>query len=474
MPPIILLLAMAGLSISMGMPFPGPNISRTTAEAISNKLIIENNTLSATFLRDDGHLHLAKIQSPLGNIDLDWTDANLFSIWITNRPEPLTSSAMKLVRDPEITSLEGKPRCGARLSDRLSGQALRATFMDEATGLRVEWTAEMKDGANYLRQVIHVAATHGPVAIDSIEMIRAIVPDARVDGYTDGAPLTTEQLFLGVEHPMADNTIASPNIWTPAEMQARIIKFPISHIAGGQLQIRFDYQRGNHRIDVAGVSLLSPDGNVICEDIHNGFSGHAAEKNTYQPPVPNGVTAGTLRITLGGNANDVDSWGKITLSGGQINAPSIAVCTLPRHSSLELAGEWRVSDSIGVSPKGQLRRAFLYYLERERAHPYRQYWHYNSWFDLNIGRNDNPNPLNRMTEQQCLAVIGEFDRELYQKRGIGLNGFVWDDGWDDWNSLWQFHQGFPNGFTKLKEAAAREGAGIGAWLSPWGGYGAIA
>ena len=31
---------------------------------------------------------------------------------------------------------------------------------------------------------------------------------------------------------------------------------------------------------------------------------------------------------------------------------------------------------------GQLRRAFLYYLERERAHPYRPFLHYNSWYDI--------------------------------------------------------------------------------------------
>jgi hypothetical protein len=37
----------------------------------------------------------------------------------------------------------------------------------------------------------------------------------------------------------------------------------------------------------------------------------------------------------------------------------------------------------GFVPKGQLRRGFLLgYLERERAHPYRPFLHYNSWYDL--------------------------------------------------------------------------------------------
>ena len=158
------------------------------------------------------------------------------------------------------------------------------------------------------------------------------------------------------------------------------------------------------------------------------------------------------------------------LARNEVQSGALAVCALPRQFTLEKDHDWTVSSAIGVYPAGQLRRSFLYYLERERAHPYRQYWHYNSWYDLNIRRNDNPDPLKRMTEAQCLEVIGVFGKELHDQRGVGINGFVWDDGWDDWNSLWGFHRGFPNGFSKLKAEAAKQDAGMGAWLSPWGGY----
>ena len=57
-------------------------------------------------------------------------------------------------------------------------------------------------------------------------------------------------------------------------------------------------------------------------------------------------------------------------------------------------------------------------------------------------------------------------------RGVTLDSFLFDDGWDDTSKLWQFHAGFPDGFTPLKEAAAKFGAAPGVWLSPWGGYGA--
>ena len=448
-----------------GVPFPGPAISRTKERGLT----IGNNTLTATFDLTGSKLRLATLRSTLNGLDSAWSDPNLFTIYLTGDVKPLKSSAMKLVNGPEEVARRAIPGA-ARLSDRLTGRELHATFEDEATSLRVEWAAIMTDGANYLRQEIKLHATRGPVDVDHIEMIRADLPGAKVTGYTDGSPITTDKLFLGVEHPMAKNWISDSG-WTPTEMQARQFDVPLTGISAGEVQIRFDYQKGPHRIDVAKVALVYAAGKTLAEDVHDGHSGIAVAKNTYRLAVPAGTAGTAVRVTLGGAVIETDSWGKITVTGAKVAASAAVVCALPRQCALETGAVWTVSSGIGVYPSGQLRRAFLYYLERERAHPYRQYWHYNSWYDLNIDRNDNPDPLKRMTEAQCLDVIRAFGTELHDKRGVGLNGFVWDDGWDDWNSLWGFHAGFPNGFTRLKEEAAKQGAGMGAWLSPWGGYG---
>ena len=40
------------------------------------------------------------------------------------------------------------------------------------------------------------------------------------------------------------------------------------------------------------------------------------------------------------------------------------------------------SSVVGVAVPGQMRRDFLAYIERERAHPYRTFLHYNSWYDI--------------------------------------------------------------------------------------------
>ena len=127
------------------------------------------------------------------------------------------------------------------------------------------------------------------------------------------------------------------------------------------------------------------------------------------------------------------------------------------------AGQSAVYSSvIGVAAAGQMRRAFLTYLERERAHPYRTFLHYNSWFDIGYEK--------PYTQQQALARIHEIGDELNKKRGVTLDSYLFDDGWDDLNHLWKIRPDFKDGFEPLTKAAAEYGAAPGVWLSPWGGY----
>jgi len=143
-----------------------------------------------------------------------------------------------------------------------------------------------------------------------------------------------------------------------------------------------------------------------------------------------------------------------------------------RATTLKAGNTWSIGAVVGLVAEGQLRRSFLAYHERERAVPYRSFIHYNSWYELNIDRNNDSNPLNRMVESQCLPVLDAWKANLFDKHNVGIDAFVWDDGWDDFNSLWDFHIGFPEGFSNINRKATAMGTGIGAWLGPVGGYGA--
>lgn len=146
------------------------------------------------------------------------------------------------------------------------------------------------------------------------------------------------------------------------------------------------------------------------------------------------------------------------------DAPRHVTCGLTRNMALQPDRPLVQSSVIGVARQGQLRRAYAHYIERQRPRPYRPFLHYNSWYDIAWADR-------KMNEQQCLDVIDAFGRELTQKRGVNLDSFVFDDGWDDNETLWGFHEGFPQGFSPLVPLAKKYDSAIGVWLSPWGGYG---
>ncbi|MGN6322683.1 MAG: enterotoxin [Dyella sp.] len=162
------------------------------------------------------------------------------------------------------------------------------------------------------------------------------------------------------------------------------------------------------------------------------------------------VVAGNVYLGLENPLSDSEARGKHV------------VLSMPRTLPLRKGQSITYSAVVGVVREGQLRRDFATYVERERAHPYRPFLHYNSWYDIGY--------FTPYTEAQALDRIHAFGEELSVKRGVKLDSFLFDDGWDDRSGSWNFSKDFPRGFVPLREAAAKYGAAPGMWLSPWGGY----
>jgi hypothetical protein len=146
----------------------------------------------------------------------------------------------------------------------------------------------------------------------------------------------------------------------------------------------------------------------------------------------------------------------------QCEVRSTVICGMKRELPLRKEQKFDYSLVIGASPPGQMRRGFLNYVERERAHPYRTFLHYNSWYDIGFGK-----PYDAAA---VLDVIGAFGTELVRKRSVKLDSFLLDDGWDNPQSTWQVNSGFPGGIAAVNRFAHEYGGAIGIWLSPWGGY----
>lgn len=133
-------------------------------------------------------------------------------------------------------------------------------------------------------------------------------------------------------------------------------------------------------------------------------------------------------------------------------------CSLPFGADMM----YDFSSVVGVYPMGQRRRGFLYYLERERARPYWQLFHFNSWYDA---------PFN-VRESQMLQAIDVCERELRQNRGVGLDSYAMDDGWDaSPQGFWEINTNkFPHRFDLLTGIVRSNGTHLGLWISPLGGY----
>ena len=226
------------------------------------------------------------------------------------------------------------------------------------------------------------------------------------------------------------------------------------------------------------VQLVTTAGQVIAEDVHPGYTGHKSEGAEYHMIVP---VAGTyhLRYWVEKKTEPVTSSGRISLSLAMGN-PEEESAAVPedmvrgswvRKTKLLPETPWKVNSVIGLVAPGQQRRSFLSYIEREKPVPYRTMVHYNDWYEVGIVVHDFADPRKRTSEQISMGILNTLKKELYEKRGVKLDAFVLDDGWDDFNSLWDFHVGFPNGFAKLNEVATSMDCGMGTWLGPVGGYG---
>lgn len=234
-----------------------------------------------------------------------------------------------------------------RLKDRAR---IQADFGSEG-GLRVHWSVELRDDANYIRQTVELESPDRTIPLFGAELMDLRLPEPRTIGTVPGCPVVAGDVFCGVEMPGAQNALH-----------------------GEVARVGFSCQLA-----------LSPD----------------------QP--------------------------------------------------------YSFSSVIGIAPAGQLRRAFLYYIERERARPSEPFLHYNCWYDLGYTVN----------ASNLFEVVTRFDEELVRKRGVPVQSYLVDDGWDDpGRGLWIEHQGkFPGGFKSLKARMDPLGAHLGIWISPLGGYG---
>ena len=492
--------------------FPGPAPGTASAEQSASGYTLSNNILTAKFILRNGSLSFGGMTSKLGPVAKAGDE--LFIINLQDG-RSIKSSELK-AGNVKFVSLQPNPKA-FRLADRFPGKAVSATFQALNGTLRISWRAVLRDHSHYLRQELRLASMK-PVQMKNIVAMQYDLAEGKagapsVSGNARGALIVNDLAFTALETPMGINTVGgagnmeggetaiwsadkwSTASWTgnfnvPQELkkqygeQVSSAEGSVSIDGKGACTVTFQYKggdKGNNKLNLAGVQLLSSKGAVLDSDFHNGSTGDSNAGNTYTVQVPSRGNY-ILRYWAQTKSEPIACKGEITFSlpertleekqEPQADESRLAQGLWSRKTTLQPGEIWDVSSVLGIFAPGQKRRSFLAYMERERVMPYRPFIHYNSWYELNINRNNDSDPAKRMTEEQCLAVLKDWQEQFFQKRGMSIDAFVWDDGWDEFNSLWDFHKMFPQGFKRIDAAAGRQKAGIGTWLGPVGGYGA--
>ena len=485
---------------------------------------LSNNVLAASYMKVGDALYFA------GSNAMDLVAGTEPFTVAFGSGDNVPASAMTL-KDVATAALTGNAAAigGA---EHFDGVQLVANYEYTYKGAKVEivWRAVLRDGSHYLRTEMELRGIDDVDMFNVIPMIYNVDTEAagsapKVVGNTRGAVLMSDKIFAGLETPTAYNTVGeasgeedawnlsetknaslTASSWTqvaaddvPKRVEEatganypNVYAYDMENVAlkeGQKVSILVKYTSGSHRLNFGGAVLLDANGDIAAVDYHSGYSGGQHSNNTFTFLAPYDGTF-TVRVFVENKTESIDASSTMTVDiytakeGVVVNTAVVGIQGLwSRNTTLAAGDVWKVAAVVGlVAQDGtqnkeniretQKRRSFLAYSERERAVPWRTFPHYNSWYELNINRNNAApgSEHTNFTAEDILNVMRQWKEKYFDKYGEGIAAFVIDDGWDNYGP-WTFHTGFPNEMRDMSTLAKEMNAGIGAWLGPVGGYG---
>ena len=193
---------------------PGPAQSSAT----NGTYTLQNNFLAVSWLSGNKNVSPLAFINNLTTQNWDQTGTELFDIQYTSTGGGVTStvsvssSNCSLVSGPYLQAVSPNTQ-STRLGDRLPGQELVASFVDPVSGLQVDWSAVLRDGANYLRQFLAIYGGDTNDQITSVEMLDFATAATPVSvGVVPGSPVVAGQAFLGGETPFANSTLSANRV----------------------------------------------------------------------------------------------------------------------------------------------------------------------------------------------------------------------------------------------------------------------
>ena len=432
--------------------FPGSHAGEAKVQMQDSVMMLYNESVEVIWKIENQSIQLTKIKNHFDGKEIGLSDVPFFSIGLANG-EIYSNKDFTIrgsVRSSYLSVTDSLPTPALRYA----GIELSAELYSVKADLTVVWKAELRNESNYVRQKILISPVQKPVVITFVSFFDGPLPGAQYAGSVLGAPITCENFFFGMESPVAQskalvNRLTGRLLFSPVD---------VSHIieSDGEYMVFVEHGNWHHDFNVESFQLKQ-NGKLISEDKHllNGKNG----SHLYRLMVNDYRKEDTYTLHAGDKRDD-PAQSKVYLYRKTDNLLNFFVA---RKDTLFPGKQIVESLAMGVAPEGQFRRAFQYYVDRERARPYKQFLHYNTWWDLPTWSN--------FTSDQLLECMQGWYRKFIQPYGVRLNSFVFDGGWDGNEHLWYFDPvNFPDGFAPQAKLCREYDSGIGVWFSPFGGY----
>ena len=440
--------------------------NKVSVKVEGNNVVIENNHISAIWKVEDSTLFLDKIYNKKDTSSINLNTVNMFKIYL--KGTALTNLDFKIIGTPKVVEIKPSDSLPT-FALKEKGKEVELVLVNRDHQLQINWSAVLRDNSHYIRQQLELIPLTDSVYVDKIALLDGKLSGGSISGNVLGSPIVAGNYFFGYEHPTAlsetlDKTMIKyfshksndPTAYTDT---SSVLQIDLKDIDLHSDKLVINYLPDNivHGFNIHRVSLLE-DNNKISEDVHSMYGEASDPDYILDLPLKKGASGYTLEVELSNTKDCAGQFFLIQEENGHLNFYTKKEMYLAKDRAF-----WE-SCVMGVVEEGQMRRGFLDYIERERAKPYSQFLHYNSWYDLS---EDNVS----YNLEQAKDVINGWGEKFIKPYGIDFGGFALDDGWDDLNDLWRFNkEDFPNGFVPLAELAKQYDTGIGAWMSPFGGY----
>lgn len=434
--------------------FPGEYPAEANSELGETQMVLSNQALEAKWKIVDQSIVFSELTNKYDQQTVNLENITLFALELEDG-SLLTNRDFQLLGKPEMRNLVATASLPTQAL-RFAGKEISVSMNKKNGNINILWKAQLRDGSNYIRQNIEIKSIKEPVKISKVILFDGQLEGATSAGTVLGSPIDYKNFFFGFEHPIAHSkALMARNI---GNITQKSIDVSEVIYAPGEYIISIEHGGGPANFNIEFVALYGND-KQLTEDKHplNGVGGgsfyqlnvkeyDASKSYTIQPKISNVENAtGTFHIHRKTN-----------------NILNFYVERVDELQPGQSISEWAV---IGVAPPKQKRRAFQYYLERERARPYKQFLHYNCWWDIT------DDGASSFTSEQLIERMHAWNDKFIEPFDVKLNSFVFDDGWDDLDSVWYFDPvKFPNGFAPQAELCKQYNSGIGVWLSPFGGY----